>query len=164
MIDWNKLLRHALRCSFNLFTVDAEIYSGMEFSKNEEKEKQKIREVIDIWMRASAEGDLERVLSLIAEDAVFLLPGKEPMRGRDAFAAASRSMAGKVRFEGKPDIQEIHLVGSHAFVWNYLDVTVTPLPDGPAKHRTGHVLSVFRKEPDGRWVIFRDANMLTAAE
>jgi uncharacterized protein (TIGR02246 family) len=131
---------------------------------NEELEKQKIRELIDTWLRASAEGDVERVLSLMAEDVIFLLPGLEPMRGRDAFAAASRSMTGKVRFEGKPDIQEIHLAGDYAFVWNYLDVKVTPLPDGLTKRRAGNILSVFRKEPDGRWVLFRDANMLVAVE
>jgi uncharacterized protein (TIGR02246 family) len=129
---------------------------------NEEHEKQKIREVIDTWLRASAEGDLERVLSLMAEDVVFLLPGQEPMRGRDAFAAASRSMTGKVRFEGTPEIQEIHIAGNYTFCWNYLTVKVTPLPDGPAKRSAGDILSVFRKEPDGRWVLFRDANLLAA--
>ena len=129
---------------------------------NEEQEKQKIREVIDTWMRASAAGDVETVLNLMAEDAVFLLPDQEPMRGRDAFAAASRSMTGKVRFEGRPDIQEIHIAGDYAFCWNYLEVKVTPLPEGLVKQRAGHILSVFRKEPDGRWLLFRDANMLTA--
>jgi ketosteroid isomerase-like protein len=70
-------------------------------------------------------------------------------------------MAGKVRFEGSPQIQEIHIAGNYAFCWNYLSVKVTPLPNGPSKERAGHILSVFRKEPDGRWVLFRDANMLT---
>ena len=129
---------------------------------NEEKEKQKIRELIDTWMQATKEGDLDRVLSLMAEDVVFLLPGQQPMRGREAFAAASRSMTGKVRFEGKPEIQEIHIADGYAICWNYLSLIVTPLPDGPTKQRAGHILSVFRREPDGRWVLFRDANMLTA--
>jgi uncharacterized protein (TIGR02246 family) len=129
---------------------------------NDEQEKKKIREVIDTWMRATAEGDLDRVLSLMADDVVFLVPGQEPMRGRNAFAAASRSMAGKVRFEGRPEIQEIHIEGNYAFCWNYLMVKVKPLPDGPVKERAGHILSVFRKEADGHWVLFRDANMLTA--
>jgi uncharacterized protein (TIGR02246 family) len=129
---------------------------------NQEIEKQKIREVIETWMRASAEGDLERVLSLMAPDVVFLLPGQEPMRGREAFATASRAAIGKVRFEGKPEIQEIQIAGDFAFCWNYLSLTVTPLPDGAPKQRAGHILSVFRKEPDGRWVLHRDANLLTA--
>jgi uncharacterized protein (TIGR02246 family) len=35
---------------------------------NEDQDKQKIREVIAAWLRATADGDLERVLSLMAED------------------------------------------------------------------------------------------------
>jgi ketosteroid isomerase-like protein len=57
-------------------------------------------------MRATAKVDLETVFSLIAEDAVFLLPDQPPMRGREAFAGALRSALGQVRIEGKPDIQE----------------------------------------------------------
>lgn len=122
-----------------------------------------IQQVITTWMKASAENDLDTVLSLMADDVVFLLPGQPPMRGRAAFAAASKSMEGKVRFVGKPDIQEITVSGDYAFCWNYLSLTVTPLPDGEPKHRAGNILSVFRREPDGRWVLFRDANLLTAA-
>ena len=127
-----------------------------------DQDKEKIREVVATWMRATAEGDLETVLSLIAEDAVFLIPGQPPMRGREAFATALRSGLGQVHIEGKSDIQEIHVAGNYAFCWNQLSLTVTPLQGGPAQRRTGPTLSVFRKEPDGRWILFRDANMLTA--
>lgn len=129
---------------------------------DEALEKQKIRDVIDTWIRATAAGDLETVLSLMADDVVFLLPGQQPMRGRAAFATAFRPMPGNVRFEGKPEVQEIRITGNYAICWNYLSFKVTPLPDGPAKQRAGHILSIFRREPDGRWVLFRDANMLTA--
>jgi ketosteroid isomerase-like protein len=40
-------------------------------------------------------------------------------------------------------------------------VTVTPLPDGAPKKMAGNILSVFRKEPDARWVLLRDAILLT---
>src|SRR5258708_37746905 len=129
---------------------------------NEDHDRQQIRDLISTWIRASAEDDLDTVLGLMAEDAVLLRPGQPPMRGREAYAAASRGMAGKIRIDGKPDIQEIHIAGDHAYCWNYLDITVPPTQGGPPKHNAGHILSVFRKEADGRWVLFRDANMLTA--
>ncbi len=130
---------------------------------NDEADKQKIREVIETWLCASKVGDTDTVLSLMAEEVVFLLPGQPPMRGRAAFAAASRSMAGKFRVEGRPDIQEIQIAGDFAFCWNYLSITVTALPDGHVTERAGNILSVFRREPDGRWVLYRDANLLAAA-
>ena len=127
-----------------------------------EQDKQEIQNVITTWIKASAENDLDTVLSLIAEDVTFLLPGQPPMRGRAAFAAASKSMEGKMRIEGRPEIQEITIAGNYAFCWNHLSITVTPLPAGKPMHRAGNILSVFRREPNGRWVLFRDANMLTA--
>jgi uncharacterized protein (TIGR02246 family) len=151
---------------------------------DEEQDKQAIRELIATWLRASADGDIDRILGLMAEDVVFLLPGQPPMRGREAFAAAFRQMIGKVRIEGKPDIQEIHIAGDYAFCWNQLSITITPAGGGGPpnrlsvfskefvagveksfqQRRAGPVLSVFRREPDGRWVLFRDANMLTAVD
>lgn len=156
---------------------------------NEEQDKQAIRDAIDTWIRATADGDIDTILGLMAEDIVFLVPGQPPMRGRDAFAAGFRQMIGKVRIECKADIQEIHIAGDYAFCWNNLSVTITPSGGGPPGRatrpaappvfrkdfvekmsdlstirRAGPVLSVFRREPDGRWVLFRDANMLTALE
>jgi len=127
-----------------------------------DQDNEKIREVVAAWMRATAEGDAETVLSLIAEDAVFLLPGQPPMRGRETFATALHSTLRQVHIEGEPDIQEIHVAGNYAICWNQISLTVTPLQGGPAQRRAGPTLSVFRKEPDGRWILFRDANMLTA--
>jgi len=128
---------------------------------NSESEKQKIRQVIAEWLRASQAGDTEAVLRLMAEDAVFLLPGQEPMRGRAAFAAASRASAGKVRLlAATPEIREITITGDYAYCWNHLALKFAT-PDGKEQSRAGDVLSVFRKELDGRWVIFRDANLLT---
>jgi uncharacterized protein (TIGR02246 family) len=150
---------------------------------NEEQDKHAIQEVIATFIRAQAEGDIDRILDLMAEDVVLLSPGQPPMRGRDAFAAAFRPTIGKVRIEGKSDIQEIHIAGDYAFCWNQLSVTVRPVADAPPDRlsvfsrewqakanqmvllrRAGPVLSAFRREPDGCWVLFRDANMLTARE
>ena len=130
---------------------------------NEDEEKQKIRAVIATWMRATAEGELDRVLDLMADDVVFLIAGQPPMRGKEAFAAASRAAVGKFHIDGKAEIQEIVVSGNYAYCWNQLAVTVTPMQGGATSKRAGHTLSVFRKEPDGRWVLFRDANLLTAA-
>lgn len=126
-----------------------------------QEEQQKIREVIDTWLGATAAADLETVLDLMAEDVVFLIAGQQPMRGREAFATATRSALQHFRIEGKPDVQEIHVAGNYAYCWNYLTITMTPLQAGAAPMcRAGHILSVFRKEEDGRWVLFRDANMV----
>ena len=97
----------------------------------------------------------------MAEDVVFLTPGNPPMRGHDAFAASFQAVRG-MRIEGHPEIQEIQIFGDRASCWNHLSVDITPLSGGEPVRRSGHILSIFRKESDGRWVLWRDANLLTA--
>jgi uncharacterized protein (TIGR02246 family) len=117
-----------------------------------------IRTLVETWMEASKAGDLETVLSLMADDVVFMVPGQKPF-GKAAFKAASEGMK-NVRIDGKSDIQEIRLLGNWAYLRNYLEVTMTPSGGMPMR-RSGYTLTILRKEPDGRWVLARDANLLT---
>lgn len=127
-------------------------------------DKQQIRDLIDAWAQASSAGDLEKILSLMDEDAVFLRAGHPPMRGREAFAAQFQKAIEQVRIEASSDIQEIDVSGDMAYCWNQLSVTMTPLKGGTAMRHTGPVLTIFRKKADGNWVLSRDANLLAETE
>jgi uncharacterized protein (TIGR02246 family) len=116
-----------------------------------------IRELVATWMTASKAGDHDTVLSLMADDAVFMVPGREPF-GKSAFAAASKGMQG-MRIEGSADIVELQVLGDWAYLRSRIEVTVTP-PNGPANTRSGYTLTILRKQPDGRWRLVRDANLL----
>jgi uncharacterized protein (TIGR02246 family) len=117
--------------------------------------------LIERWHDASAAGDLQTVLSLAADDVVFLTPGREPM-DKDAFAAAFGAWAGRARLESRQDIKEIHTTGDLAYCWSHLSVDMTSLETGKGDHRAGQVLTVFRRSPAGSWVLSRDANLPTA--
>jgi uncharacterized protein (TIGR02246 family) len=124
-------------------------------------DEQQIRDLITTWLRVSAAGDITKILPLMAEDVVFLIPGQAPMRGRDAFAASFAGWQGKFSLETNCEIQKIEVDGGLAYSWTKLTVTMTPLDGGPANRRSGYTLTVLRKSADGNWQIFRDANLLT---
>jgi uncharacterized protein (TIGR02246 family) len=98
----------------------------------------------------------------MAEDVVFLMPGRPPMIGKSAFAAAAGVQAGQERpqFDGTSEIQEIHVVGEWAFMWAKLSVVVTQPDDVPPMLRAGPTLSILKKQ-NGKWVLARDGNMLS---
>ena len=123
------------------------------------RDERAIRELVTTWMAASKAGDLTKVLSLMAEDVIFMVPGKEPF-GKETFAANANELR-NVRIDGKAEILELKVLGDWAFLRNHLTVTMTPEP-GQSRERTGYTLTILRKEPDGRWVLFRDANLLSA--
>ena len=116
-----------------------------------------IRDLGSTWMKASAAGDLQTVLSLMTDDVVFMVLGREPF-GKEAFAAMSQGM-GNARVDGANDIRELKVLGDWAYLRNYLDIIVTP-PGGAAVRRAGWTLTILRKE-GGHWKIARDANLLT---
>jgi uncharacterized protein (TIGR02246 family) len=125
-------------------------------------DEEEIRQLVATWMEATTRGDGDTVLSLMTDDAVFLVAGQPVMRKRDFAAAFRAQQAGeRPRFEGSSEIQEISVLGDWAFMWTKLRVVATP-PGGTAMTRAGHTLSILRKE-GGRWRLARDANLLAPA-
>jgi uncharacterized protein (TIGR02246 family) len=132
-----------------------------EAGSHMQDDEQQIRQLVSTWMAASKAGDVEKVLSLISDDVVFLGPGRPLMRKAD-FAAAARAQSGSdaPQFDGSSEIQEIKILGDWAFMWTKLTVVATPPGGGKTVTRAGHTLSILRKER-GKWTLARDANMLS---
>jgi uncharacterized protein (TIGR02246 family) len=122
------------------------------------EDEEKIRDLISAWLAASKSGDTETVLGLIQDDALFLVPGAKPF-GKSAFAAASEQMK-NLRFEGESEVLEVEICGDTAWCRTHLAIAITP-PQGKAVRRSGYTLSVLRKSGNGKWQLFRDANLLT---
>jgi uncharacterized protein (TIGR02246 family) len=125
------------------------------------KDERAIRDLVDSWLAASKRGDLETLLSLMADDVIFMVPGREPF-GKEEFTAANRSRKG-ILIEATNQIRELEVLGDWAWMRNYLKVTITPPNGKPAMH-SGYTLTILRKNPDGKWVIARDANLLMPEE
>ena len=121
-------------------------------------DEQAIRDLIANWLTASKAGDTEKVLMMMADDVVFLMAGRPPMRGRDAFAASQSGLA-DFDIEATSEVQEIKVLAEWAYVWTNLTVVMTPKKGGAPNKREGNTLSILKKQ-NGAWVIFRDANML----
>ena len=120
-------------------------------------DEQAIRRLVDTWLGASEGGDLTTMLSLLSDDVLFMVPGKEPF-GKEVFARNYENMKGK-KMKTDSDIQEIRIIGDWAWMRNFLTVTFIS-SSGESTVHSGHVLSMLRKNPDGKWVIARDANLL----
>jgi uncharacterized protein (TIGR02246 family) len=126
-------------------------------------DEQAIRDLVARWHRATAAGDVDTVLGLMADDVVFLVAGQPPMRGRDSFERGLRSLLTQHRIESTGDVQEVQASGSLAYCWTNLTVRVVSLTGGNPTVRAASALSIFRKQANGSWVLTRDANLLSPA-
>jgi uncharacterized protein (TIGR02246 family) len=129
------------------------------------------------WIDAVNAGDLDRLLSLMADDAVFLSPGRAPV-GRDEFSAHFSAAQKQARIGCVSELEEVVVVGAGeamqvAYTRSRDALSVTPIPDPAATppaatqpqaiHLAGHRLTIYRKQPDGSWLLARDAHTLATA-
>lgn len=124
------------------------------------KDEQEIRHLVSTWFDATKTGDVETVLSLMADDAVFLRPG-EPVMGKDEFRAAAldHNSPSQLKIEGSSNIEELCVFDDWAYMWSRITVKMTPAAGGKSETRCGDTLTIFRKH-NGHWLLSRDANML----
>ena len=127
--------------------------------KIDTKDEDDIRALIATWLTETRAGNVDAVLDLIAPDAVFLIAGKPPMVGRDAFADGLRKVLQDNVIDSNSIVDEVTVSGDMAYSRSRLEVTITSKHGQTPMRRSGHTLSVYRKE-GGKWRLIRDANML----
>ena len=127
------------------------------------QDEQEIRQLIELWLSATQAGDVDAVLSLMSEDAMFLSAGQQPMVGREAFARGLNKVLSENVIESSSEIAEIVVCGDLAYCRTRLAVTITSKHGHLPMLRNGDTLSILRKEGDGKWRLTRDANMLAPA-
>ncbi|HSY72285.1 MAG TPA: SgcJ/EcaC family oxidoreductase [Alloacidobacterium sp.] len=126
-----------------------------------QNDEQTIRDLVAKWNGATIAGDIETICGMIADDAVFHVAGRDPF-GKEAFVNGFRAGLEQVRIDVRSEIEELHVAGDFAYLRHHLWVTITPRGGGVPIKRTGYTLTILRKQPDGRWLLARDANLLTA--
>jgi len=124
------------------------------------EEERAIREVHGSWVDAVNDGDLVRLLSLMTDDAVFLSPGQAPF-GRHEFPAGFTGAHQQFRVRCISELEGIAVVGEVAYTQCRDSLSLVPRTGGEATKLAGHRLTIYRKQPDGRWLLARDAHTLS---
>jgi uncharacterized protein (TIGR02246 family) len=119
-----------------------------------------IRELHSTWIEAVNAGELDRLLGWMADDVVYLSPGQAPF-GRDGFTSGFTGAHQQYRVECVSELEDVVVVGEVAYTRCRDSLSVVPRAGGEATRLAGHRLTVYRKQPDGRWVLARDAHTLT---
>jgi uncharacterized protein (TIGR02246 family) len=127
-----------------------------------ESDEQAIREVHATWIDAVNAGDLDRLLALMADDVVFLNPGRAPF-GRDGFTAGFSAAHQQNWIRCISELEEVVVEGVVAYTVCRDSLSVTPRAGGEAMQLAGNRITIYHKQPDGRWLLARDAHTLSPA-
>jgi uncharacterized protein (TIGR02246 family) len=118
-----------------------------------------VRALHAAWIDAVNAGELARLLGLMADDAVFLSPGREPL-GPSQFPAGFAAAHEQSRIRCVSELLHVVVAGDVACTVCRDSLRVTPRGDGPALELAGHRMTVYRRQADGRWLLARDAHTL----
>jgi uncharacterized protein (TIGR02246 family) len=125
-----------------------------------ESDERAIRELHTVWIDAVNAGDLGRLLTLMADDVVLLHPGRAPF-GREGFSDGFLAAHQQSRIRCISELEEVVIAGGVAYTLCRDTLSVTPRAGGEATELAGHRITIYRKQPDGRWLLARDANTLS---
>ena len=123
-------------------------------------DEREIRTMHSIWIDAVNAGDLARLLTLVAEDVVFLTPGQAPF-GQEGFSSNFRTAHQQMRICCTSELEEVIVVGEVAYTRCRDSLSVKPRSGGEAIELAGHRITIYRKQADGLWLLARDAHTLS---
>jgi conserved hypothetical protein len=126
-------------------------------------DEQEIHDVHSRWIDAVNAGDLALLLTLMTDDVVFLNPGQPPF-GRDGFSHAFSAAHKQAVVRCISELEEVVVVGEVAYTRSRDALSVTRRGSGEATQLAGYRITVYRRQPDGRWLLARDAHTVSPAE
>jgi len=124
-------------------------------------DEHEVRALHSTWIEAVNAGDLAHLLTLMTDDAVFINPGRTPV-GREGFSSGFSTAHQTRRINCRSELEEVVVAGEVAYTRSRDALSVTPRAGGEATQLAGHRLTIYRKRPDGRWLLARDIHTLSA--
>ena len=119
-----------------------------------------VRDAHTTWIDAVNAADLARLLTMMTADAVFVGPGQAPF-GRDVFSVNFSGAHERLLVRCLSELEEVVVVGEVAYTRCRDTLSVTPRGGGEATQLAGYRMTVYRRQPDDRWLLARDAHTLT---
>ena len=107
-------------------------------------------------VHAALAGDTTRMMSQWTDDFVLLQAVGPILRGRRTIAEAFRGVENSVEIiEYGLDIQEVKVLGDHAFQWGTYQYSLRPRTGGEMVRASGKLMRILQRQPDGAWKMHR---------
>jgi uncharacterized protein (TIGR02246 family) len=115
-----------------------------------------IAKIRDQWTKDLHDKRLDEIVQLYAPDASFLTPNGERVTGRDAIRTLTKQAMAS--FSSDLTFQSIVFdsSGTLAYDEGQFRETLTA-SNGAVSHSSGSYLMVFKRQPDGNWLIVEQA-------
>lgn len=108
------------------------------------------------YLEAINEGDIDTLASLTTDEHMMISSGGAPLAGKQALVDAMTRVFQTTEFEESWAPEETVVSGDLAYQRGTFVVVAKPKSGGAESRVTGNFLRIYRKQPDGRWLMVRD--------
>lgn len=125
-----------------------------------------VNEIYEQYASSLKSGDADRWIALWSDEGVQMPPGSPPVIGKEEIGAGTVAFLDAFTVDSfEIHIDEIQLAGDLAFARGTYSGAYTPKDGGEGFAEDGKYLTVFQRQPDGSWKIYRDIfNLNTEGE
>jgi|SRR5581483_3728570 len=112
------------------------------------------------WLEAMKRQDAAAIAAIYGDDAVFVTPTGDPLRGRAAIEAFERdrfARSGRV-LDGSIEDDGVTQTGAYVYEWGHATLRVAGR-GAASSSVTGRFLTVWAQDAAGRWRIIRNVSL-----
>jgi ketosteroid isomerase-like protein len=108
------------------------------------------------YLKAINDGDIDALSALTDDDHIAIAPGGQPLIGKAANVATNGRIYQQSRIVENWTPQETVIDGNLAYQRGSFTASGFPKAGGPTRTISGSFLRIYRRQPDGSWVMTRD--------
>ena len=108
------------------------------------------------YVGAINDGDVATLSSLTTDGHIMLMPGREPLIGKQANDEANARVAERFDIDETWTPVETVIDGDLAFQRGTFVVIATPKGGGQGNAVPGHFMRIYQRQPNGEWRMTRD--------
>jgi len=108
------------------------------------------------YLAAINGGDIEALADLTTDGHMMISSGGAPLVGKQALVTAMTRAFGRFDFDESWTPEETVVSGDLAYQRGTFVVVATPRAGGAPSRTTGNFMRIYRRQPDGAWLMVRD--------
>lgn len=109
-----------------------------------------------LYLQAINDGDIEALAGLTTDDHLMISSGGPPLVGKQALVDAMTGAFEAFDIDESWLPEETVVSGDLAYQRGTFLVLATPKAGGSPSRTTGNFMRIYRRQPDGAWVMVRD--------